>query len=87
MDQESTRRKQVNLVPKLLPLSHNYRSHAGILSVASVVMDTLYSGTGPPLSLPGLVSLTSFLGFPQLVDELPPEIGDHAGPEPALYSM
>jgi hypothetical protein len=25
-------------------------------------------------------------GFPELVDELPPEIGDHIGPEPTLYS-
>jgi len=28
----------------LLRLSHNYRSHEGILSVASVIMDLLYGG-------------------------------------------
>ena len=32
------------VVPKLLHLSHNYRSHEGIISVASVVMDLLYGG-------------------------------------------
>jgi hypothetical protein len=35
---------QSELAPELLPLSHNYRSHRGILSVASVVMELLYSG-------------------------------------------
>ncbi|KAF8539048.1 hypothetical protein BDD12DRAFT_981228 [Trichophaea hybrida] len=40
----SIRGKQSGLVPELLPLSYNYRSHRGILSVASVVMELLYAG-------------------------------------------
>ncbi|KAG0641146.1 hypothetical protein HOY80DRAFT_753667 [Tuber brumale] len=53
--------------PKLFPLSHNYRSHKQILSLATLVMDLLYGG------------------FPELVDELPTEIGDIPGPNPTLY--
>ncbi|CUS07546.1 unnamed protein product [Tuber aestivum] len=56
-----------DLKPTLLPLSHNFRSHKQILSVASLVMDLLYNG------------------FPELVDKLPPEIGDIPGPKPTLY--
>ncbi|KAG0641145.1 hypothetical protein HOY80DRAFT_955829 [Tuber brumale] len=56
-----------DLRPTLRPLSHNYRSHKQILSVASLVMDLLYRG------------------FPDLVDESPPEIGDIPGPKPTLY--
>jgi hypothetical protein len=41
----SNNKKQSEVVPDLLPLSYNYRSHRGILSVASVVMDLLYAGT------------------------------------------
>jgi hypothetical protein len=44
-DPALVRRKQVEVIPELLPLSHNYRSHLGILSVASVVMELLYAGT------------------------------------------
>ncbi|RPB01649.1 hypothetical protein L873DRAFT_644184 [Choiromyces venosus 120613-1] len=55
------------LKPKLLPLSHNFRSHKRILRVASLVMELLYKG------------------FPELVDKLPPEIGDNFGPKPTLY--
>ena len=43
-DPPSPRGKQTRLVPELLPLSHNYRSHRGILSIASVVMQLLYVG-------------------------------------------
>ncbi|KAG0134889.1 P-loop containing nucleoside triphosphate hydrolase protein [Tuber indicum] len=53
--------------PRLLPLSHNFRSHKEILRVASLVMHLLYGG------------------FPDLVDNLPPEIGDIPGPKPTLY--
>jgi len=30
--------------------------------------------------------LSNYSGFPELVDKLPPEVGDHIGPEPTLYS-
>ncbi|KAF8241484.1 P-loop containing nucleoside triphosphate hydrolase protein [Wilcoxina mikolae CBS 423.85] len=43
-DPSPTWKKQVGVVPELLPLSHNYRSHLGIVSVASVVMELLYAG-------------------------------------------
>ncbi|CUS07544.1 unnamed protein product [Tuber aestivum] len=56
-----------DLIPTLLPLRHNFRSHKQILRVASLLMDLLYRG------------------FPELVDELPPEVGDIPGPEPTLY--
>jgi hypothetical protein len=43
-DPSSARGKKTGLVPELLPLSHNYRSHRGILSIASIVMQLLYVG-------------------------------------------
>ncbi|RPB01672.1 P-loop containing nucleoside triphosphate hydrolase protein [Choiromyces venosus 120613-1] len=55
------------VTPTVLPLAHNFRSHKGILRVASLVMELLYNG------------------FPDLVDKLPPEIGDIPGPKPTLY--
>ncbi|RPB01641.1 P-loop containing nucleoside triphosphate hydrolase protein [Choiromyces venosus 120613-1] len=55
------------ITPTVLPLAHNFRSHKGILRVASLVMELLYNG------------------FPELVDKLPPEIGDIPGPKPTLY--
>lgn len=42
----SARGKNSGLSPELLPLSYNYRSHRGILSVASVIMELLYAGMG-----------------------------------------
>jgi len=82
----SASRSARELKPTLLPLSHNFRSHKQILSVASLVMHLLYRG----VLLPGtlycpLLYLRCDLGFPDLVDELPPETGDRPGPKPTLY--
>lgn len=74
------------LKPTLLPLSRNFRSHKQILGVASLVMHLLYRGLLLPGTLDSLLSyLSSDLGFPDLVDDLPPEVGDRPGPKPALY--
>ena len=74
------------LKPTLLPLSQNFRSHKQILSVASLVMHLLYRGLLFPGTLHRLFSYSSSdLGFPDLVDKLPPEIGDRPGPKPTLY--
>ncbi|RPB01673.1 P-loop containing nucleoside triphosphate hydrolase protein [Choiromyces venosus 120613-1] len=63
---ESTKSAK-ELKPKLLPLSHNFRSQKRILRVASLVMELLYKG------------------FADLVDRLPPEVGNIPGPQPSLY--
>lgn len=52
-DPSLTWKKQAEVVPELLPLSHNYRSHLGIVSVASVVMELLYADRESLLNLLG----------------------------------
>jgi len=49
-------------------------------------MDLLYAGRKYYIVLDVSLKAHDVPGFPELVDELPPEIGDHIGPEPTLYS-
>lgn len=53
--------------PQLFTLNRNYRSHQGILSLASSVMTLLWRN------------------FPDIVDNLGPEVGSLAGPVPVLF--
>lgn len=74
---------QTLLKPTLLSLSHNFRSHKGILYLASLVMELLYNGI-LPLDCCG--SKVNFIaGFPSMVDKLPAEVGELPGPKPTLY--
>lgn len=53
--------------PQLFTLNRNYRSHQGILSLASSIMTLLWRN------------------FPDIVDNLGPEVGSLAGPVPVLF--
>ncbi|KAI9731582.1 MAG: hypothetical protein M1834_004702 [Cirrosporium novae-zelandiae] len=74
--------------PMLFTLSKNYRSHQGILALASLVMDMLWNGNSPSHSVlhrdPRILT-TKAKGFPETVDKLQPEIGQLCGPKPVLF--
>lgn len=54
------------LVPKLLPLSHNFRSHKGILALASLVMELLYTGMLLPTLMIGWTMGSYYIRIPGL---------------------
>jgi hypothetical protein len=73
--------------PTLFTLSKNYRSHQGVLALASLVMEMLWNGNiVVSFSLLSWATrLTETAGFPETVDKLEPEIGQLSGPKPVLF--
>ena len=80
-----------NLVhPKLFYLNKNFRSHQGIVSLASFVMELLYKGTSPATGdfrrgRHGVMPALMCLGFPQTVDKMEEEKGQYDGPIPTMF--
>jgi hypothetical protein len=72
--------------PAQFSLSRNYRSHQGILSLASFVMQLLWTGElqNDQLDRP---SYRLSVGFPDTIDKLDPEIGQLGGPRPIIFGM
>ena len=70
----------------MFALSKNYRSHQGILALASQVMDWLWKGI-PASRNPAIRKdhETNWLGFPETIDKLGPEIGQYTGPRPVMF--
>jgi hypothetical protein len=73
--------------PVQFSLAKNYRSHQGILSFASWVMQLLWHGMRRCKARTWLFSNFSSTGFPETVDKLDPEIGYIGGPKPIIFGM
>ena len=78
--------------PELFSLSKNFRSHQGILSLASFIMELLWQGIyipDPQIICPCISSCAAYhgVGFPNMVDKLSPEIGQFHGPKPVIFGM
>lgn len=72
--------------PELFLLSTNFRSHQGILSLASFVMDLLWRGELLLITFFSSLGADSIpQGFPDMVDKLSPEIGQYLGPKPVVF--
>jgi hypothetical protein len=72
--------------PVQFSLAKNYRSHQGILSFASWVMQLLWNGTTTFYHLFHWTPSNSFwIGFPETIDKLEPEIGETGGPKPVIF--
>lgn len=69
--------------PVQFSLSRNYRSHQGILSLASFIMQLLWKGKSPSRARKWAVVTTT--GFPDTIDKLDPEIGQLGGPRPIIF--
>lgn len=68
-------------------LAKNYRSHQGILSVASWVMQLLWSGENVIILgfFSRFTNSRDNTGFPETIDKLDPEIGQTGGPKPIIF--
>lgn len=73
--------------PIQFSLAKNYRSHQGILSFASWVMQLLWHGMTGPESSQLSVPNNFCIGFPDTIDKLEPEIGQIGGPKPIIFGM
>ena len=80
-----------NLVhPELFDLNKNFRSHQGIVSLASFVMELLYKGTSSTAGdfrrgRHGVVPRLKCLGFPHSVDKMDEEKGQYDGSTPTMF--